>query len=60
MLVVNKPGGVPVQDDIDGNSGVLNLMKRARPELTTLRPARLDIGTSGALVLGKGAAIASD
>ena len=55
MLVVNKPGGVPVQDDIDGNSGVLNLVKRARPELTTLRPAhRLDIGTSGALVLGKG------
>ena len=55
ILAVDKPGGVPVQDDCDGASSVVALVKRLRPELSTLRPAhRLDIGTSGVLILAKG------
>ena len=55
MLIVDKPAGLPTQDDIDGCSSVAGAVKRLRPELTTLRPAhRLDIGVSGVLVLAKG------
>jgi RluA family pseudouridine synthase len=59
MLVVNKPAGVPTQDDVDGGSTVAALMRRLRPELTTLRPVhRLDLGVSGALILAKGGGVA--
>lgn len=55
ILAVDKPGGVPVQDDCDGSSSVVALVKRSRPELSTLRPPhRLDMGTSGVLILAKG------
>jgi RluA family pseudouridine synthase len=57
MLVVNKPGGVPVQDDMgfDGGSTVIGLLRQQRPELTTLRAVhRLDVGCSGCLILAKG------
>ena len=55
ILAVNKPSGVPTQDDVDGSSSVHAIMRRLRPELPTLRPAhRLDLGCSGVLLLGKG------
>ena len=55
IVAVDKPGGVPVQDDCDGFAAVCQLMRHLRPELTNLRPAhRIDIGTSGVLILAKG------
>lgn len=59
MIVVDKPSGVPTQDDVDGSTSVACILQRMRPELTTLRPAhRLDLGVSGALVLAKGSSAA--
>lgn len=60
MLVVNKPAGVPVLDEVDGSSSVVCITRRLRPDLTSLRLAhRLDLSVSGALVLAKGGGAAS-
>lgn len=58
MLIVRKPAGLSsTQDGADDRASLIGVMRRLRKELTTLRLAhRLDIGTSGVIVLAKGGA----
>jgi 23S rRNA pseudouridine955/2504/2580 synthase len=54
IIALNKPSGIPVHGGTDASFGIIDALRKARPEIKMLELIhRLDKGTSGCLLIAK-------
>jgi 23S rRNA pseudouridine955/2504/2580 synthase len=54
LLIINKPAGIPVHGGTKTSLGIIEILRNMYPKLPHLELAhRLDLGTSGCLILAK-------